>query len=64
MSDPVPQFPQYQPIQPTPPAPTGIPFIDPKFHKPLYKMMNMMFKNRKTPKVKIRTGRRKKAKFY
>lgn len=54
-----PQFPNYQP-----PNPQGVPLADPKFHKPLYKMLGMMLKPKanllKTPfkAHRARTARR------
>lgn len=66
--EPTPQFPNYQPPN------TGIPVADPKFHKPLYKMMGLMLKPKanllktpfRSPKNR-RSGKaatHKKTKFY
>jgi hypothetical protein len=58
-----PQFPNYPTVVSQPeqeqPVPKGIPFIDPKYHKPLYKLMKQMFKPKRTP-AKIKTGRHRK----
>jgi hypothetical protein len=62
MDEAFPQFPNYDP-----PNPKGIPIADPKFHKPLYKMMRMMIaKPKQIIKTRPHTRRlkRKLPKFY
>jgi len=58
---PIPQFPNYQP-----PNPKGIPVADPKFGKPLYKLMKVMLKPRtQTVRMTHRTKpREKKVKYW
>lgn len=65
-----PQFPHYpnnaELPGPESPVPHGIPFVDNKYHKPLYKMMKMMMtkglKARKSPFKMPRHRPRKKVK--
>jgi hypothetical protein len=60
-----PQFPQYVPPPPPDPVQPGIPFVDQKFHKPLYKLMKNMLKGKvKRPSKADVHIKRKKLKFY
>ncbi len=66
MTEGVPQnFPHYPS---PPPAPQGIPVADPKFHRPLYKLMKLMLQPRtkafKTLPRQSKRTKRKTVKFY